>query len=135
MQEEWFNTRSHRSILYAVDPNLLNTHTSLNRAADTLFHQLLLGVTFTRSFLHRIGRLDSPACTCGHSMGDVRHILLNCPIYDHYRAIFRTLRALLDSRSFTIEEFLGPWHNPTLQSRVLVAFYDCVLDAGMLTTY
>lgn len=112
-QKKWFNTRCHRQIFYAVDPKLLNTHTSSTPKADTLFHRLRLGVVFARLFLHKIGGLDM----CGHTTEDVPYILLECPNYDHYRAIFRTQLAILDSRRFTFENTLGLCHNISFYSR------------------
>ena len=60
--------------------------TSLDRKHAVLVHQARTGkVTFSKKFLHSIGKATSPQCDLCNTIEDTEHILFNCAKYDHLR--------------------------------------------------
>ena len=54
--------------------------------------------TLLNSYLHRVGRAETPSCSnCGSESQDLSHLVLDCPALDHLRrAIFGHTLSLLD---------------------------------------
>ena len=69
-------------------------------------HSLLLG-----SYLHRIGRSETPSCSaCGHPTQDVFHLLLHCPATNSLRlSVFGPNNSIYDlwSRPWGVARLLG----------------------------
>ena len=67
--------------------------------------------TLLNSYLHRVGRAETPSCSnCGSEPQDLSHLVLDCPILDPLlRAIFGHTLSLLDlrSRPWGIARLLG----------------------------
>ena len=66
---------------------------------------------FLNSYLHRIGRAETPSCSnCGSEPQDLSHLVLDCPVLDPLRrAIFGHTPSLLDlwSRPWGVARLLG----------------------------
>ena len=54
--------------------------------------------TLLSSYLHRVGRAETPSCSnCGSESQNLSHLVLDCPVLDHLRrAIFGHTLSLLD---------------------------------------
>ena len=54
--------------------------------------------TLLNSYLHRVGRAETPSCSnCGSKSQGLSHLVINCPVSDHLRwAIFGHTLSLLD---------------------------------------
>ena len=54
--------------------------------------------TLLNSYLHRVGRAETPSCSnCGSEPQDLSHLVLDCPVLDPLRrAIFGHTPSLLD---------------------------------------
>ena len=54
--------------------------------------------TGLNTYLHRVGRAETPSCSnCGSKSQDLSHLVLDCPVLDHLRrAIFSHSLPLLD---------------------------------------
>ena len=67
--------------------------------------------TLLNSYLHRIGRTETPSCSnCGSEPQDLSHLVLDCPVLDPLRrAIFGHTPSLLDlwSRPWGVARLLG----------------------------
>ena len=67
--------------------------------------------TLLNSYLHRVGRAETPSCSnCGSESQDLSHLVLDCPVLDHLRrAIFGHTLSLLDlwSRPWGVARLLG----------------------------
>ena len=49
----------------------------------TVQHWMMVGVYFTRIFLHKIKKIKSPQCLgCEQKNEDLNHLLLHCSYYD-----------------------------------------------------
>ncbi|KAB5590549.1 reverse transcriptase from mobile element jockey protein [Ceratobasidium theobromae] len=48
------------------------------------------------SYLFRCGKVDSPACSCGHPKQDTAHIIRECPRHEHARGFLRRFSQRLD---------------------------------------
>ncbi|KAB5588918.1 RNA-directed DNA polymerase from transposon BS [Ceratobasidium theobromae] len=48
------------------------------------------------SYLFRCGKVDSPACSCGHPKQDTVHIIRECPRHEHARGFLRGFSQRLD---------------------------------------
>ena len=52
----------------------------------TVQHWMMLGVYFTRIFLHKMKKIKSPQCYgCNLKNEDLNHLLLHCTYYDEIR--------------------------------------------------
>ena len=67
--------------------------------------------TLLNSYLHRVGRAETPSCSnCGSESQDLSYLVLDCPVLDHLRrAIFGHTLSLLDfwSRPWGVARLLG----------------------------
>ena len=67
--------------------------------------------TLLNSYLHRVGRAETPSCSnCGSEPQDLSHLVLDCPVLDPLRrAIFGHTPSLLDlwSRPWGVARLLG----------------------------
>ena len=67
--------------------------------------------TLLNSYLHRVGRAETPSCSnCGSEPQDLSHLVLDCPVLDPLRrAIFGHTLSLLDlwSRPWGVARLLG----------------------------
>ena len=67
--------------------------------------------TLLNSYLHRVGRAETPSCSnCGSESQDLSHLVLDCPVLDPLRrAIFGHTPSLLDlwSRPWGVARLLG----------------------------
>ena len=67
--------------------------------------------TLLNSYLHRVGRAETPSCSnCGSESQDLSHLVLDCPVLDHLRwVIFGHTLSLLDlcSRPWGVARLLG----------------------------
>jgi len=54
-------------------------------------------------YLYRIGKKDSPECTCKHGIESVEHYLLECPKYQAQRA---ELREVVKPGDITVAKLL-----------------------------
>ena len=67
--------------------------------------------TLLNSYLHRVGRAETPSCSnCGSEPQDLSHLVLDCPVLDLLRrAIFGHTLSLLDlwSRPWGVARLLG----------------------------
>ena len=67
--------------------------------------------TLLNSYLHRVGRAETPSCiNCGSEPQDLLHLVLNCPVLDPLRrAIFGHILSLLDlwPRPWGVARLLG----------------------------
>ena len=93
----------------SVSPEKLTLHRSARCALSRLRcnrHSTLLN-----SYLHRVGRAETPLCSnCGSESQDLSHLVLDCPVLDYLRrAIFGHTLSLLDlwSRPWGIARLLG----------------------------
>ncbi|KAM7292767.1 uncharacterized protein ISCGN_025905 [Ixodes scapularis] len=108
----WADPEYHHSRLYALDPHMTFRYPSgLPRRSQAVLHRLRLGVAFTRHFLHRIKRRDSPNCPVCDVQETVNHLICECAIYavekeDLHRTIQR-----LDDRPFSCDKVLGSWQS------------------------
>lgn len=57
-------------------------HKFCKRSTSVLI-RMRLGHVCTPEHLAKINIIDSPACECGLEVGDLNHIILSCPLYDH----------------------------------------------------
>ena len=52
----------------------------------TVQHWMMVGVYFTRTFLHKMKKIKSPQCYgCNLKNEDLNHLLLHCTYYDEIR--------------------------------------------------
>ena len=65
--------------------------------------QLRTGYCALNKYLHRIGKKDSPKCTCTHGIESVEHYLLDCPKYQVQRA---ELREAVNPGDITVAKLL-----------------------------
>ena len=67
--------------------------------------------TFLNSYLHRVGRTETPSCrNCGSESQNFSQLVLDCPVLDHLRrAIFGHSLSILDlwSRPWGVARLLG----------------------------
>ena len=67
--------------------------------------------TLLNSYLHRVGRAETPSCSnCGSESQNLSHLVLDCPVLDHLRrVIFGHTLSLLDlwSRPWGVARLLG----------------------------
>ena len=66
--------------------------------------------TLLNSYLHRVGRAETPCSNCGSVPQDLSHLVLDCPVLDPLRrAIFGHTPSLLDlwSRPWGVTRLLG----------------------------
>ena len=73
------------------------------RSVSTLV-QLRTGHCMLNKYLYRIGKKDSPECTCEHGIESVEHYLLECPKYQGQRA---ELREAVKPGDMTVAKLLG----------------------------
>ena len=79
----WFDENSKNSDLYHIDPLIeFEIPLSLDRSVETLIHRLRLGTAYTKHFLNRIGRAETPECDCGFVDEDIYHLLQEFPQHD-----------------------------------------------------
>ncbi|XP_049520311.1 uncharacterized protein LOC125944157 [Dermacentor silvarum] len=134
----WFDQNSKSSDLFHIDPALqFKIPSTLNttRAFETLIHRLRLGTAYTKHFLQKISRADSPECTCGHADEDVQHLLLECPRHDTHRQRLARYLETLDRRPFSLRKILGPWPTYSLQRRALMALQRFIEASNILGNY
>ena len=66
--------------------------------------------TLLNSYLHRVGRAETPCSNCGSEPQDLSHLVLDCPVLDPLRrAIFSHTPSLLNlwSRPWGVARLLG----------------------------
>ena len=67
--------------------------------------------TFLDTYLHRVGRAETPSCSnCGSKSQDLSHLVLDCPVLNHLRgATFGHSLSILDlwSRPWGVARLLG----------------------------
>lgn len=82
-RETLFDDHSRPSSLHAAAHPLLQFNRSdfWTRQPETIFRRLRLGAAYGASFLHRINKVGSPNCECGHPFKSVEHLLLECVKY------------------------------------------------------
>ena len=65
---------------------------------------IITGHCVLNKYLYRIGKKDSPECTCEHGIESVEHYLLECPNYQEQRA---ELREAVKPGDMTVAKLLG----------------------------
>lgn len=134
----WFDQNSKSSDLFHIDPALqfkIPSTVDTTRAFETLIHRLRLGTAYTKHFLQKISRADSPECTCGHMDEDIQHLLLECPRHDTHRQRLASDLLALDRRPFSLRKILGPWPTYSLQRRALMALQRFLEASNILGNY
>ena len=94
-------------------PSVSPEELTLSRSARCALSRLRCNghSTLLNSYLHRVGRAETPSCSnCSSESQDLSHLVLDCPVLDHLRrAIFGHTLSLLDlwSRPWGIARLLG----------------------------
>lgn len=76
-----------------------------SKQGNVLHTRLRLGLSTLNADLFRVNssKTDTPSCKCGHPREDVKHFVLQCPLYaDHRFALFSNLNALSISTSHSL---------------------------------
>lgn len=131
----WFDERSQSSLLFKVDPLLrFQIPTPTSRCLETLIHRLRIGTAYTKHFLHKIGKVQSARCLCGHPDETIHHVILECPRHDDARRNFKSVLMSLDNRPFNLAKVLGPWTTPSQRRRSFSAL-KLFLETALLGLY
>lgn len=132
----WFDQSTKSCDLYHIDPFIeFKITIALDRSMETLIHRLRLGTAYTKHFLHRIGRAETPECECGFIDEDVCHLLIDCPHHDTPRRRLKSELLALDHRPFSLRKLLGPWPTRVLQTHALKALTRFLQDSGIADKY
>ena len=84
-EARWARYSQGRDLIPHFSPSISWTR-DLSCKAVTLTAQFLTGHFITPSYLHRFHLRDSPVCIwCEHAIGDRKHILFECPRFEHAR--------------------------------------------------
>lgn len=95
----WSDPNYRQDRLHRLDPEQqFRLPSRIGRASETLLHRIRLGVAFSRRYLHRIGREDSPNCPQCDLPETLEHILCYCPVYADARQDLEAALQRLDSR-------------------------------------
>lgn len=105
----WANSPRHDK-QRRIDPSLpspkfMKLTANLPRRSSSLLIQLRTGVVPLQSFLHKIGKTDSPLCpSCKKEKETVRHFILSCPAFNKQR---ESLRAELGRPAASLQTLLS----------------------------
>lgn len=124
----WADPEYHHARLYALDPHMTFKYPPrLPRRSQAVLHRLRLGVAFTRYFLHRIKRRDSPNCPVCDVQETADHLICECAVYAVEREdLHRTIQRL-DDRPFSCDKVLGSWQcaeHSVKATKALVQFLE-----------
>ncbi|KAB5588047.1 reverse transcriptase [Ceratobasidium theobromae] len=67
-----------------------------HRKLHTQIIRAITGHRQHKAYLFRCGKLDLPACSCGHPKQDTAHIIRECPRHEHARGFLRGFSQQLD---------------------------------------
>lgn len=123
----WQDPLSSYAPLHAIDPQCDFPYPrGLPKRTEGVLHRLRLNVAYTRSFLFKLGWVESPLCTVCSTTDNIRHILSHCSRYASQRATAsKALVRLRRGGTLELSHFLGPWQNreeAVLGTKTLLTF-------------
>ena len=102
---EWTNVKSGRSlhhIMKAPNKAVLKIHNGVEKWVSALLIQMRTQKIGLNDFLYnfRVPGFDSPRCSCGYGYHTVKHVLMECPLYNVLRQeIWRDERRRTDEKA------------------------------------